>query len=184
MEIADVGVDHTADDNFFAARVLILGENNHSLEAGWVEGEFWGDTDQHIYSQDSHTCRRGSCTWADFDSTCDNSRHDAQIAIAAVSSTRWRSSCWDGNSWNVMHNNINLGDDDSERMEVFGEIYRTVSGGMSLTSSGINFRAIEVRDGSDWEDWTTSVNTTAWGDDAPYDYEPVRNYTEFNVKNE
>ena len=185
IEIADVGVDHTANGNFFAGRVLAVGTNGHQLEAGWVEAEFWGDTDQHIYSQDSHSCSGGSCTWADFDSACDNTRNDAQVSIEAINSTDWRTSCWDGSGWNTLHNNVDLGDDDSEKLEIAGEVFRTVSGEVDLTTDGINFRANGMLYPSgNWGSWTSSVGTSLYDDDTPYDLSVTTSYAEFDMKND
>ena len=185
MEITDVGVDHSTVSDFFASRVLALGINGVSIEAGWVEAAFWDDTDQHIYAQNSNYCAIPGvqCTWNNYDHICDNTRDDAQIAIAAISETNWRSSCWDGNSWNKMHDNVSLGDDIAYRLEVVGEIRRTTPEEMDLTSIGVYFRANEVRDHIAWTEWTTEIDTFVWGDDDPYRLDDTDHYEEFYIRN-
>jgi hypothetical protein len=186
MEIIDPGVDDSND--FFAARVLAQAFSN-SLEAGWAEyAAPFGDSGQHIYSQDSHTCTGNppQCDWAEFDSTCDNTRANAQTTVAPVSSnsTYWRSVCWDGDSWNTMINNVNMQSADAGTLEVAGEIKRTVSGETDMTQSGVNFGGITVADASDnWWSWGSTISSAFWGTDSSYTREDVYYYDMFNMKN-
>ena len=181
IEIDDVGVDHSTKGDFFAARVMAI-VSGGSLEAGWVEGPHMGDSDQHIYSQSSLSCHGEVCIWSVLDDDCNNNGQNIQVAVAAISSTQWRSSCWDGEQWQAMHDNQGLGDDDAIDLEIIGEITRTVSGEMDLTGSGINFSLNQVRNSSDWDDWDDDIYSGTHLD-LPYQRDEVSGWEEFNVTN-
>jgi hypothetical protein len=81
-----------------------------------------------------------------------------------------------------MQSLITLGDDDADQIDVTGEIYRTVSGEVNLPD-GVNIREIDIKSGSTWYDWTTSITTVVWGTDSSYTRDSVSNYYEFNITN-
>ena len=158
------------------------GGEQYWLEGGWVEYYNWfGDHDQHVYTQQCDTVRDGGCDWLNYENTCGDAYHTA-IYVAVQSDDLWDSFCWDFDleEWVTMWANFDSGTDEADGLEALFEVREDQPGTVSMGT--IRFYGLELKDDGSWEDWDDSYeDDTGALEEGGYTLTTNSDYDDFEV---